>query len=179
MDPYTYRMALTAPMTNYAFTGFNWIVTSTDDLEIVEGKVTGIKVVDKLMTRLANNGNHAASLVGTILIDVNCNIDEYDMYEKYCETYPNLIIEYSDKVTGLNPAVELRFMTSNAETAEIHYRVLGSGEADGENIGKLISDEGPVGAEITDPNKEPTAKFTYTFTGYWTTDSNASIIPHG
>ena len=179
MDPHTYKMVLNGPIVNYTLTEFNWTITSIDDLNIENGKVKGIKVVDKLRNTRPSNESHAASLVGTILIDVNCNIDEYDMYLKYCKIYPNLIIEYSDKVTDLNPAVELKFMTSNAETAEIHYRVLGNGESNGESIGKLISSEGPIEVEITDPNKEPTARFTYAFTGYWTTDKDSSIIPHG
>jgi hypothetical protein len=85
MDEYSYRMALQAPMTNYALTDFNWVVNSVEDLEIEDGIVVGIKVVDKLRTKLPNNKTHAASLIGTIHIDVpTANINEYEIYSKYC-----------------------------------------------------------------------------------------------
>jgi hypothetical protein len=84
MDPYTYRMALEAPMTKYEITDFSWTITSIDDLEIEDGKVTGIKVVDKLNGKLAGTGAKATSLIGNIHINVECNIDEYEIYKKYC-----------------------------------------------------------------------------------------------
>ena len=170
MDEYSYRMALQAPMTNYALTDFNWVINNVEDLEIEDGVVVGIKVVDKLRTKLPNNKTHAASLIGTIHIDVAAaDINEYEIYNEYCETYPNLIITYGN-IEGLKPAKEIIFMGNDTEDANIHYRVLASGELNGDSLGKLISAEGPTGIAIKNPSKEAIATTYYTFTGYWTTD---------
>ena len=107
-------------------------------------------------------------MIGKIIIDAQCTVDEFAVYEKYAsvDKYPNVIIEYSDKVTKLNPkAVEIKFMGSEDASAATFYRVLGrSGQS---NIGHLISAGGPTGMAITDPSKSDTSEFTYTFTGYW------------
>lgn len=177
MDNYSYRMVLNAPMTNYALTDFNWTITSTDDLAVDENnKVTGLKVVDKLMTRLPNGGQHASAFIGNIHVNVAAaNINEYELYEKYCETYPNLTITYGE-ISGLNRAVELRFMSNDTDKAVTHYRVLGAGEADGDPIGILISEDGPTGKALHDPNKEAITDTYYVFTGYWTTEKNPTSL---
>ena len=61
-------------------------------------------------------------------------------------------------------------MGNDTEDANIHYRVLASGELNGDSLGKLISAEGPTGIAIKNPSKEAIATTYYTFTGYWTTD---------
>ena len=168
MDEHTYKMALYGDMTNYQLVDFKWTIDTLEGLVIDENdKVTGITVVDKLMTKIPNGGSKAAALIGEITIDINCNIDEFEIYKKYCTIYPNLIIKYTETVEGLDPAIELKFMTGEGVTAQVHYRVLGSGESDGDSIGKLISVEGPLELAMTEPNKESTSDTTYTFTGYW------------
>jgi hypothetical protein len=175
MDEYSYRMALEGPMTNYALTGFNWTITSIDDLVVENDKVIGIKVVDKLMTKLPNGGKHSAALVGNIHIDIpTANIDEYDIYKKYSAIYPNLIITYGN-ITGLDPAVEIIFMNNDTEEATTHYRVLGSGETDGDSIGVLISENGPTGEAIKTPSKTSIVDTDYIFTGYWTTEREPNL----
>ena len=167
MDEYTYRMVLEAPITNYALTEFEWVVDAENGLVIEDGKVVGLTVLDKLMTKLPNGGTTAAALIGKITVDINCNIDEFEIYKKYCKTYPNLIIEYTDKVLGLNPAVELTFMSGEEDTAVVHYRVLGSGEITGAAISELISASGPLGVAMTTPIRQPITESVFTFTGYW------------
>jgi hypothetical protein len=109
----------------------------------------------------------AASLVGKIIIDVPCNINEYDIYNTYIKTYPNLVIEYSNNIgNGYEPAVELIFKKTE-DSAEQHYRVLSNGNADGENISTLISASGPTGMAIKTPSREATISEVFTFTGYW------------
>lgn len=180
MDDYSYRMALEAPMTNYALTEFNW--TIGEDVDFVvgdDGTVLGFTVVDKLITKLPNGGTHAAALVGTIHVDdVPGATNEYNIYKRYCKIYPNLIITYDDSIDDdvLNRAVEIVFMGNDTEDAAVHYRVLGTGEIDGDSVGKLISTEGPTGVAIHTPGKEPIADTYYTFTGYWTTENNPDNI---
>jgi hypothetical protein len=175
MDPYSYRIVLgEAPVTNYIFTDFNWTVDTVEGLHVDEsGKVDGITVVDKLMTKIPEGGTPAAAFIGNITVDIDCNVDEFEIYNKYCKTYPNLIINYTNNVTGLDPAVILTFMTGNEEGSVVHYRVLGSGEADGATIGELISANGPLGVAMTTPMRQPTTSETYTFTGYWIDQNGA------
>jgi hypothetical protein len=174
MDPYTYRMALEALMTKYELTDFNWTITSINDLEVENGKVVGIKVVDKLVEKLPGSGAKNTSLIGNIHIDVECNIDEYDIYKKYCQIYPNLTITYGE-IEGLNPAVEVKFMSNDTADSSVHYRVLGSGEVTGSSIEVLISAEGPTGIAMADPSKKDTSEFTYDFSGYWKNVANNKL----
>lgn len=175
MDDYSYRMALEAPMTNYALTEFNWTIGKEEDFVIDNEAVLGLTVVDKLSTRLPNGGTHAAAFVGTIHVNnAPRATNEYNIYKRYCKIYPNLIITYDDSISNdiLNRAVEIVFMGNDTEDAAIHYRVLGTGESDGESIGTLISENGPTGVAIHDPHKESITDTYYSFTGYWTTEMN-------
>lgn len=107
-------------------------------------------------------------MVGKIIIDVAHDVNEFAVYEKYIgkDKYPNVIIEYTDKVNKLEPiAVELKFMGSEGENAEVFYRVLGKKGIS--NVGELISDNGPTGVAIKNPTLSDTDRFTYEFTGYW------------
>lgn len=169
-DPYSYQLALNAPCNRYVFNDFVWTISGNaeDHLVIENNKVVGIKVLDKLLTCQPQQGyTTKTALIGTIVIDIDCTVDEYEIYAKYAKDYSNLIIEYSDKVSGLNPAVEIKFMASDNQNAAIHYRVLGSGDSNGASIGALISAEGPTGVAITDPSKGDTSQNTYRFSGYW------------
>ena len=169
-DEYSYNIALRAPVQQYVFGQFVWNITENpeDHFVIENGKVIGLKVLDKLLAALPKLGyTTATALDGKIVIDVDCNVDEYQIYAKYSKQYPNLVIEYTDKVSGLDPAVELVFKSGETDASTTHYRVLGSGTADGVSIGVLISADGPTGTAITNPNKGNTSSNTYTFTGYW------------
>ena len=169
-DDYSYQIALRSPVQQYVFNKFVWTITENSDTHFTfDGdKVSGIKVIDKLNAALPQQGyTQATALEGTIIIDVDCNVDEYEIYNKYSKIYPNLIIEYTDKVTGLDPAVEIIFKAGDSDTSLNHYRVLGSGDADGASIGELISANGPTGTAITSPSKGDTSENVYIFTGYW------------
>ena len=174
MDAYSYKMALEAPMTKYELTDFNWTITSINDLEVENGKVVGIKVVDKLTEKLPGSGSKTTSLIGNIHIDVECNIDEYDIYKKYCQIYPNLTFTYG-AFEGLDPAVEVKFMSNDSVDASIHYRVLASGEVNGDSLEVLVSAEGPTGLEMANPTKKDTSEHTYEFSGYWKNTANNKL----
>lgn len=183
-DSFSYELALTAPINYYVFNDFTWTinVNTTKHFEYEAGNVVGIKVLDKLLqARPQQDYTNATALVGKIVIDTNCNVDEYAIYQKYIgkDKFPNVIIEYTSNVTGIDPAVELKFMASEDPNAAVFYRVLGSGEADGASIGTLISENGPTGIAITDPSKSDTSEFTYTFTGYWKDAANNRYYKNG
>lgn len=168
-DNYSYQIALKSPIQQYVFNDFIWTITenTSEHFVLENGEVKGLVVLDKLLAANPKlDYTTATALIGTIKIDVDCVVDEYEIYAKYSKQYPNLIIEYTNKVSGLDPAVELKFMAGDSVASAIHYRVLGSGDGD-VSIGTLISAKGPTGTAITDPSKGNTSQYTYTFTGYW------------
>ena len=177
LDPYTYRWAKQPQIDRYQLNDFHWTIANREGYDPAEdftldnnGKVTGIKALDNLNdtnSKPKDGLTTATALTGKLTIDAPCTVDEYNIYKKYAKTYPNLIIEYGNNVgSGLNRAVELIFMKSEG-ALEQHYRVLGSGEAEGETIAHLISANGPTGLAMQIPSREPTAQHIYTFTGYW------------
>ena len=176
LDPYTYRFAKSASLTNYQFTDINWKIDSTTENDFItnpEGEVVAFAVLENLTD--GNTGpklgtTTATALTGTITIDKACKIDEYAIYEKYAKTFPNLVFKYTANVgNNFNPAVELIFWT-NENAEEQYYRVLGSGDETGDDahsIGHLISQNGPLGFAMGTPHKESTSAHNYAFTGYW------------
>lgn len=164
------------------FNKFTWTITGdpTEHFEFNGDEVSSIKVLDKLLAASPKIGyTTKTALEGTIVIDVDCKIDEYDIYAKYSKDYPNVIIEYTNKVTGLDPAVEILFKSGDSEDSLTHYRVLGSGDADGASIGTLISAQGPTGEAIKDPSRGDTSENTYEFTGYWKDSSGNKYYVNG
>ena len=177
LDQYTYRWAKQPQIDRYQLNDFHWVIANradydpTEDFTVDEnGKVTGIKALDNLNdenSKPKDGLTTATALTGKLTVDAPCTIDEYDIYCKYAKTYPNLVIEYTSNVgSGLDRAVELIFMKNQGST-EQHYRVLGSGAADGATIAHLISAKGPTGIAMQVPSREPTQQNVYTFTGYW------------
>ena len=176
LDEYTYKFAKQDQLKRYHLNDFNWIITANEDYDLTndfvlkdDGSIENILAVDNLMdenTAPKDGSTPATALVGTITINVPCVVNEFDLYEKYIKTYPNLVIKYKDVGDGYTPAAELVFLKmENSE--EVHYRVLGSGRADGDNVAKLVSAEGPTGIAMKTPSKEPTESQTFTYTGYW------------
>ena len=159
-DDFTYNLAIKNNLTSYKFNGFNWKITNIDDLIIQDEKVKSIKALDNLIEKKVSSTANA--LIGTLTIDVECNANEYDIYKLYSKIYPNLIIQYSNKVT-LTAAKELIFRKYK-NSNEYHYRVLGSGN---EFISDLISESGPTGVAMSTPYKESNISTVFTFTGYW------------
>ena len=177
LDQYTYQFVKRPQINRYQLNEVNWKITSTgetyqltDDFVLTNGEVTGIIALDNLNdnnTAPKQGITTATALTGTLTIDVPCAIDEFTIYKKYIKTYPNLIISYGPNVgAGRDPAVELLFLT-NENSNEQYYRVLGSGDGDGDTIAKLISDQGPLGLAMGIPNKESTESQNFAFTGYW------------
>lgn len=171
-DQYSYKLALKAPINYYNFNDFTWNINidTNEHFEYSNGAIVGIKVLDKLLADAypQQGSTKETAMVGKIIIDVAHDVDEFAVYEKYIgkDKYPNVIIEYTDKVNKLEPlAVELKFMGSEGENAEVFYRVLGKKGVS--NIGELISDNGPTGVAIKNPTLSDTDRFTYKFTGYW------------
>ena len=170
MDNYSYQMVLRGNIDKYLLNGFKWTITSIDDLVVTDGKVTGIKVVDKLIDKLYYGNSKATALIGEIKIDVACTCDEYSLYATYVSTYPNLTISFNDEVVTVARAPQATFYTNayDSETNTVHYTVKGDKQ---KTIGWLISAEGPTKVAMIEPNKPSTNEYTYTFSGSWTNET--------
>lgn len=168
----TYKASLTDVLQQYYLNNINWVITDLDELGYDEDdKVDKILVLEKLLNKdTIGNVQTSLALTGKITIDVECEVKEYSLYEEYAKKYPEVIFEYTDKVSKIDPTVELRFMTGPEEDADLFYRVLG--KKNSSKIGFLVSADGPTGAAIKTPIKGDTSEWTYTFSGYWIDKNN-------
>lgn len=166
-DDISYLLALKAPLLKYEITDFSWKITETNEnnFDIQEGKVVGLKVLDKL-SKLAIE---KTALAGTIIIDTDCEIDEYSIYEKYIQKFPNVVIEYTNKVNGLVSAIELKFLTEK-DSSDIYYRVLAQSNNE-KALSVLTSAEGPTGVALAKPSNKVTLVNTQKFNGYWVAEN--------
>lgn len=176
LDNYTYKFAVTnnGLSKTYSIVDFEWEVTSLDDLEITNGKVTDILALKNLANGNPASGDKITDLIGTILIDVECKVDEYALYEKYAKTFPNVIVNYSkDKVIFEPAAASIVFYTDNTcKTA--YYQV--KGKTDGsQTLSLLTSTSGPLGIAMAEPIKASTNEYTYSFNG-WKDKATGSVI---
>lgn len=140
---------------------------------VEDGKVTRIPVLEFLKTRAPEmdgvSVDQKDALVGTITIDVDADVSEYDIYNRYHGLFPNLEIKYGDNAKVEN-AYTVKFYSTDdyssitADT-KTHYEVLTDGKT---TLAKLVSASGPNGAAMTAPVKTSTTTKTYTFAGSWT-----------
>ena len=179
----SYRSALSDALIQYHLNDVHWTITSADDLIYDDSNnVVGILALESLLGKdTIDNIQNPLALTGKVTIDVACTVKEYALYERYAgkEKYPDVIFEYTDKVTKIDPTAELRFMAGPEENADLFYRVLG--KKNQSKIGFLISADGPTGIAIDTPAKSDTSEWTYTFTGYWidANDHESRYYVHG
>lgn len=184
----TYKIAKETTLKNaylvleaYCFHDFVWTISDEDDYQYdsTSGQISGIKVLEVLKTLQTydNTGNHANALKGEIIIDVTKTANEFDIYEKYHSTYPNVVISYSNKVI-LDAAPRINFYNSDIfnENLDPYYSVLSNGNY---NLKVLTSEDGPGGQKLSPPSKLSTNTETYSFTKSWkvtkTQDSQFSV----
>lgn len=176
LDDYTYKFAVTdnGLSKTYSIVDFEWKVTSLDDLEITNGKVTDILALKNLASGNPASGDKVTDLIGSILIDVECKVDEYALYEKYAKVFPNVIINYTeDKVTFEPAAASIVFYTDNS-CKTIYYQV--KGKMDGsQTLSLLTSASGPLGIAMAEPVKASTNQYTYSFAG-WVNRATNKVI---
>lgn len=159
----SYDIVKNSKLLHYQLQDVDWVITDN----VLNGKkLETLEVIDKLKD-IENNsyGPSVTSLTGRVLIDMDCEVDEYTIYQKYCKAYPNLEIVYSEKV-NLNPASpKLVFYGDEGKTVPI-YSV--HGPADGSiSVETLISANGPTGIAIKDPTKADSNTHTFTFANHW------------
>jgi hypothetical protein len=162
---------------DYYVENFNWVLDDTDDFEFDNNnKIIGIKVLDKLLTLNpgSSDGLHSSSLIGNLTINLPSNsitINEYEIYHKYLNTYPNVTITYSDetrKNDNFIEAYQIKFYRLNATdladntditTKEYYYYALSDGE---DSLSEIISHP-----DFNNPLKADTLDETYEFEGLW------------
>lgn len=153
----------------YCFQDFTWVITEENDLTYDnKGNVSGIKALDILKEQLNTYDGipRSEALIGTIIVNVaNVTVNEFDIYQKYHGTYPNVIIRYGEN-TNTAKAVEINFYNVETITANTkpYYTVLSNGNY---NLKYLTSLEGPAGAILSAPQKLSTVDTDYTFSGVW------------
>lgn len=147
---------------------------------INEGKIVCIPVLEQLLTKTPVGDNvtgHAEALTGEITIDIQrpgsgkYSVDELDIYNRYKEVFPNIVIKYSEKI-DVTEAYKIKFYYTDynalpdtgVENLTPYFEILTKGE---ETLSALTQG-------LTSPNKSQTATKTYIFTGQWV-DVNTNI----
>ena len=161
----------TSTAKSFYLTNINWNISDSQNAT-ENGKLKGLDILDTLWSNLAypanNNYTKAQSLSGIITIDIpDVEIDEYEIYEKYKQKFPNVTIKYGSNANGLKKSYKITFMTSDdPETAVVHYEVQAPNDKS-LSFGQLTSVEGPNGEAIRTPSRASTQAYDYKFTGYW------------
>lgn len=162
---------------------------------VEDGKVTRIPVLEFLKTRAPEmdgvSVDQKDALVGTLTIDIDADVSEYDIYNRYHGLFPNLEIKYGDKAT-VAKAYTIKFYNVDSfdkitDMTATHYTVISDGTAD---LATLTSANGPNGVAMSAPVKSSSSTLVYTFTGSWqvkygnkvetwSQDDFATITPNG
>ena len=143
----------------------NWTINENS---LNNGKLEKIDILDNLLnTKISavNNAEKKTALSGIITIDIEgAIVDEYKIYEKYNKAFPNLTIQYSDKVT-LTRAISIKFMRleEGAENNTVFYQTFAPTGNTENTLQFLTSADGPNGSALGIPAKDATVENTYTF----------------
>lgn len=151
----------------------NWNIAKEKVNLVENGEIKRIPILDQLMTKKPLKGNQQVSVVtalsGTIEIAVPAKVNQFELYQKYNNIYPNVNIIYNKEIIGsdnLIPAYKIEFYNVNniTENTEAYYTVLTDGSY---TLSELISDQGPAGIAMVAPTKQSTNEVEYHFTGQW------------
>lgn len=162
MNYHGYKLLYYAPreyFTEYSLKDISWEIDDINELVIEDGAVKGLKILDKLQNSRPRSGSHSTSLTGTIKINVECSVDEAYIYNTYYKIYPQLKIEYSDKV-NLTPALRVNFYATDLEGSDYLFELLLS-TANDKTLSYLTSAEGPAGNAMSNPSKIQDGRYSY------------------
>ena len=167
------REALIAPaitkLESYCFQNINWKITNLNDVELDGDQIVAIKALDKLHALKPYEGilgGHEEALSGNIEVNVgDYKVDEFALYNKYHNIYPNVNITYV--TSQLQKAHTVSFYNTETLVGDPYYSVLTNGTQDLET---LIGTDGPNGSANTLPTpvKVPDNDEVFTFNGKWT-----------
>ena len=160
---------------SFYLTNINWEITDAQ-IATENGRLTGIDILDILLSDKAypskEDYSKSQSLSGVITINIpGIKVNEYEIYEKYKQSFPNVTIRYGSNIDEIVTAYNLVFMTSNDETAVVHYEVKTSSGQD-LTLKQLTSADGPTGENMRIPSRASSSSHDYIFTGYWIDQNN-------
>ena len=140
-------------------------------LLINDGAITQIPILEYLKEKSPRKNstsvNRASALSGTIVIKARAKVNQFNLYQKYNEIYPNVTIEYDEEAIGsgnLTKAYKIEFFnTPNVtEDMEPYHTVLTDGNY---TLKELISTDGPAKVELPTPSMQSIPDTVYVFTG--------------
>lgn len=161
-------------ITDYYIEGFDWTLADISDFEIdANNNIIGIPILDRLSKKNSSGVSREMSLLGSLTIDLpGYNIDEYALYHKYLEIYPNVEIKYSDRVTAdsnksyFNRAEKIYFYRVDASeapaditTREYYYYTMANGT---QKLSDIVANE-----DFTIPTKMSSNTQDFEFSGIW------------
>jgi hypothetical protein len=161
-----------------------WDGTKTESLSLYEelnmindeNEIVAIPVLDYLLKKTPDDGlAHADALKGHITINIEAKANELALYEKYHNLYPNVEIEYGDKV-DLVDAYRIRFYSVDianlaADTDITKMSPYFTALTDGS---KTLQELTAANTGFTNPLKAMTSTEVFEFSGTWT-DWNTKI----
>lgn len=142
-------------------------------LLINHGAITQIPILEYLKEKSPRKNStsvtRASALSGTIVIKARANVNQFNLYQKYNEIYPNVTIEYDEEAIGsgnLTKAYKIEFFNTPNVTDDMepYHTVLTDGNY---TFKELISIDGPAKVELPTPSMQSTPDTVYVFTGKW------------
>jgi hypothetical protein len=169
----------------YCFQDINWTLNKADDFEYSQsGRISGIRALDIMSNNLSHyigdedeNGNfpgvatQAEALTGTITIALEGKaVNEYDIYNKYHDIYPDLKIVYAPGVS-VEKASEIKFYNLETinESSEPYFTALSNKE---QTLASLTT-------TLQSPAKPSTATESFTFAHKWKDQSKRMYLDTG
>ena len=140
-------------------------------------KIINIPVLDYLLSRQTWDGIPTAeALTGTLEVNIpGTTVDEFEIYNKYIASYPNLTIVFTGG--GVTKANNIEFFAMSAEDVTddnigdfTPYYAIKTTTAQGKSLNDLIANN-----TFTIPHKASTNTQVFTFTGKWKDYNSGNI----
>lgn len=179
LNDFAYQIVKTNKLTNYCFNNILWNVP-TSDIDITNGT---IQVLENLLQKdekgnklkgFVEVSNQTLALTGKIIVHLSDDIpegtklNEYAIYAKYKNEFPNLEIEYTGNLNALDAADTITFYNDQDKNTGIYRDIIYQVKTDGtKDLGFLTSSSGPNGVAISTPTKESDKYYDYAWNNTW------------
>lgn len=163
---------------SYALTEVNWSIpcggSSGNPVEIDHIEILDDLLVENTKLVPISGYSLASALTGSITLTGYVKTNEYALYNKYKQSFPNLTIKF-EHTEDVEIAKTITFMAEEKDSNDnrIHYQVLSDGS---QSLATLTSKNGPLGYAMTAPQKISTQEFRFTYTGRWISDSGDKYV---
>jgi hypothetical protein len=106
----------------FEFSDIYWKIENNNKLDLdSDGRLITIPILEDIIggkIKPRDNLSISQMVSGTLVIDTECIVDEYEIYVRYNAIFPNLKIQYSNRVT-INNAITVYFMKTDLDDSEI------------------------------------------------------------